>query len=99
MTPDERQRLELLETIVLSLIRSDRLFVEKHLQLLDARNIQLGKSVGTKIGTESTQKLGFYGATPVARQASVTDADGTLSGATSTINTVIDRLQAYGLLP
>jgi len=37
------------------------------LALSDASNIQFGTVTGTKIGTATTQKLGFYNATPVVR--------------------------------
>lgn len=35
----------------------------------DGANISVGVATGTKIGTSTGQKLGFFGATPVARQA------------------------------
>jgi hypothetical protein len=43
-----------------------------HLKIDDAKNVILGTTTGTKIGTATTQKLGFYNATPVARQAALT---------------------------
>lgn len=39
----------------------------------DGTNIVLNATTGTQIGTATTQKLGFYGATPVAQQATATD--------------------------
>lgn len=44
--------------------------------LLDSQNLILGTSVGTKIGTSSTQKLAFFGATPVVQQASIANPAG-----------------------
>lgn len=44
------------------------------------KDVAVGTSVGTKIGTLSTQKLGFWGATPVVRQL---QADPTGSAAAS----------------
>lgn len=44
--------------------------------LLDSQNLILGTSVGTKIGTSSTQKIGFFGATPVAQQANIASPSG-----------------------
>jgi len=44
--------------------------------LLDSQNLILGTSVGTKIGTSSTQKIGFFGATPVVQQASIANPSG-----------------------
>ena len=58
-----------------------------------------GNPSGTLLGQSATDKIGFYGlATPVARQAAVTDGtDATTTQAA--VNDIIDRLQAYGLLP
>lgn len=61
----------------------------------DAANIVVNATTGTKIGTATTQKLGFYNATPVVQQATAgtttgfTAATGTavLSGSTFTGNT------------
>ena len=36
--------------------------------LADAKNLVVGTTTGTQIGTASTQKLGFFGATPVVQQ-------------------------------
>jgi hypothetical protein len=41
--------------------------------LADAANIAVGTGTGTKIGTATTQKLGFFDATPVAQAASTAD--------------------------
>ena len=54
----------------------DRLVFQKNTQILDARNIQLGKTTGTKLGTEATQKLGFFGVDPVVQQAAIAAASG-----------------------
>ena len=81
-----------------SLVKSDRYTFEKLLQILDGRNIQFGVTVGTKIGTATNQKFGFYNKTPVDQPATVSDADGTLASATTAINTIIDRLQELGLI-
>ncbi len=35
----------------------------------DGQNIQLGTTTGTKIGTATTQKIGFFNATPVQQRA------------------------------
>jgi hypothetical protein len=41
--------------------------------LADTSNIVLGTSTGSKIGTATTQKLGFYNATPVVQAADTAD--------------------------
>jgi hypothetical protein len=42
--------------------------------LNDGSNIVLGTTTGSKLGTATTQKLGFYNATPVVQPAAVANA-------------------------
>jgi len=67
------------------------------LNILDGGNIATGTTTGLKIGTATSQKLGFYNATPVDQPATVADA----TDAASVIlrcNDIIDRLQELGLI-
>jgi len=41
---------------------------------MDAVNISTDTTTGTQIGTGATQKLGFFGTTPVVQQATIADA-------------------------
>ena len=88
---------EIIHTELSQLIRTDRYTFHKLIQILDGRNIQLGTSTGTKIGTAAGEKIGFHGKSPVAQQATIADADGTLADATTKINAILDVLDAYGL--
>lgn len=45
----------------------------------DGTNITFGTTTGTQIGTATTQKLSFYGVTPVVQQAAANDLGTTLS--------------------
>jgi hypothetical protein len=65
---------------------SGNFILQTHTQIFDGRNIQTGRTTGTKIGTASDQKLGFFGVTPVVQQAEPTDLGETIA-----------LLQAYGL--
>lgn len=52
-----------------------------HLTIAEAKNIIVGTTTGTKIGTSTSQKLGFFNKTPVvqpvgANQAALTDSTG-----------------------
>jgi hypothetical protein len=76
---------------------SDRFFIYKNMQFADGVSIQTGLTNGLKIGTSESEKLAFFGITPVVQQASIADADGTLASATTQINQVLDLLDAYGL--
>lgn len=66
----------------------------------DGANLPLGTTTGTKIGTSSSQKLGFYGATPITQQGGISAPSG---GATidsqsrSAITSIIAVLQNLGL--
>lgn len=69
--------------------------------LADAVNIAVNTTTGTKIGTGATQKLGFYGVTPVVQPALVADpaGGGTVDAeARTAIASVIDKLIELGLM-
>jgi hypothetical protein len=59
-------------------------------ELADAKNLKLNTTTGTKIGTATSQKLGFWNATPVVQQVLAT-------GASRTVDDVIGMLQTVGL--
>jgi len=68
------------------------------LELADTINIVVSTTTGTQIATGATQKLGFYGVTPVVQQATIIDADGNLADITTKFNTLLAELEALGLL-
>lgn len=83
----------------------DKFIFQKGIQIFDGRNIVLGKTTGTKVGTETTQKIGFFNTTPVVQQSKITDASAPGSSyvqaeqitQTNAINKLIDALEAFGL--
>jgi len=103
---DEQRVRQIIREELANIIWTDRYVFDKHLQLLDARNFQVGTIGGTKIGTATNQKLGFYGADPVDQPATVDDASAqgalynqsNVQSIADTVNTVIDRLQELGLI-
>lgn len=90
--------------------RVDRYTFEKLIQILDGRNIQLGLTTGTKLGTATTQKLSFYNSTPIVQPTALTaEAAGSANSGDGATDTIIDtnktrigeietKLQALGLL-
>jgi hypothetical protein len=62
-----------------------------------ARQLSDGNDDGTCIGQSSTDKVGFYGTTPVVQQALIADATDSATAIT-TVNSVIDVLVAVGLI-
>jgi hypothetical protein len=63
----------------------------------DAKNIAVGTGTGTKIATASTQKIGFYGVTPVVQPAAVADATGT-GDVVAQLNALLARMRSLGLI-
>jgi len=61
---------------VSELFRSNRYIFEKHIEIFDGKNIQVGIKNGTKIGTATNQLLSFYGVSPVVQQTALTAKDG-----------------------
>ena len=79
--------------------------------MADGFNFVLGTATGTKIGTTTTQKIGFYNATPVVQGTGIADVNASAVDATydvneqnvitslrTTVNTIIARLEATGLI-
>jgi hypothetical protein len=50
------------------------------LAITEAKDISVGTTTGTKIGTAAAQKLGFYNATPVIQQATTGTTSGFVAG-------------------
>jgi hypothetical protein len=70
------------------------------LTLPGAANIVLSATTGTKIATATSQKLGFFNATPVVQQASIADITTTATGTeiSVAVNALITRLEVFGLI-
>lgn len=96
----EQQVREIIKNELRELFYPDRYIFHKTIQVLDGRNIQVGKSNGTKIGTETTQKLGFFNKTPIVQVSAIAAPSG---GATidaearTAINSIRTALTNLGL--
>jgi hypothetical protein len=63
----------------------------------EANDIAVGTTTGTKIGTATTQKLGFFGVTPVVQQTELTDELTTITHtAPGTADFAIQNLSLVG---
>lgn len=60
-------------------------------------NIQTDTSIGTKIGTSTTQKISFYNATPVVQPSAVANATDAASAITQ-LNLLLTRVRTLGLI-
>jgi hypothetical protein len=65
--------------------------------LADAQDIAIGTTTGTKIGTATTQKIGFFNATPVVRPTAVADATDAATVITQ-LNALLSRMRDLGLI-
>jgi len=68
------------------------------LTLSDPGNLVLGSTTGTKIATAATQKLAFYGATPIVRPASTPAAAVDPATTMALVNDLRTKLIALGLI-
>lgn len=77
-------------SVVLGGAASGSVTVNQDLVLADGKDIVLGTTVGSALGTSAEQMLAFYGATPVVQQtvnASIVDNTGGMSAAAPSIGT------------
>jgi len=82
-----KQKLERLENFMNSFVFSDRYISQKHLQLAEARDINFGSNKGTRIAPVTTQKLSFWGQTPISQPSSTGETAGmTAPGGTNATN-------------
>lgn len=77
---------------------STKLHVNGSITLTDGNNIITGTTTGMQIATGSTQKLGFYGTTPVVKPSNIPAATGTIASVQTTVNSVLTLLQSLGLM-
>ena len=110
-TPEQLQKIEqMLNERLAKLEKSDRYTFQKHLQLLDANDISFGSNKGTRIGTSTSQKLGFFNKTPVIQQTTTSQTAATFAANTSgisndtatwdsyTIGDIVAILRVFGLI-
>lgn len=71
------------------------------LLIADAGNVSVGTTTGTKFATATTQKMGWWNATPVVQPTAVADASGgatTDAEARTALNELLARLRTVGLI-
>ena len=103
---DEQQVRQIIRDELGDLLRSDKYLFQRHIQMFDGRNIQTGRTTGTKIGTSTLQKIGFYGVNPVTQPDLLTDPvtqgatydQGDVNDIVSAVRGLIDRQQDLGLM-
>ena len=74
-----------------------RISNDRSITVSDGGNVVLGTTTGTKIGTATTQKLGFYNATPVVQPTAVADATDAATAITQ-LNDLLAKLRTLGII-
>ena len=110
---DELQVRKIIREELSNLFGIDRFTFQKNIQIFDRRDIQFGRTNGTKIGTEGYvdannpgQKLAFWGVTPITQPSAITDAlaqsvdyvQGDVQSIADAVNNILDALQAIGII-
>lgn len=107
MTQEDKEQVkQIIKDELAAFIVSDRYLFNKHIQMMDGKNIQLAQGTGTQIGTEITQKVAFFGVTPVIQQNHIADAPGQPGVYSSTeadkivtaLNSAILVLEKFGFI-
>lgn len=82
-----------------STIEAQKYKVNTDITMASGANVILNATTGTKIGTGTTQKLGFYNATPVVQPAANADTSGaTLANLEIEVNQLKALLRSIGLM-
>ncbi len=97
---NEEQIRQIIKEELANLIKIDKYVFNKNIQIMDGRNIQVGRTTGTIIGTETDQKIGIYGNTPVIQAGAITKPTGGSNidpQARTAIDDLIDKIKAFGI--
>lgn len=97
---NEEQIRKIIREELSSVFKNDKTVFDKLIQLLDGRNIQVGRTTGTNIGTATDQKIGLYGVTPVVQAGAISAPTGGLtvdSEARSAINSIRTAIKNIGI--
>ena len=95
-----KREVETLKQIVNFFVLQDRYIFKRNIELFNGQNMVVGASIGTKIGTATTQKLSVYGVTPVVQASAISAPSG---GATvdaearTAINSIRTALTNFGM--
>ena len=92
-------RIELLENLVFTFMRTNKYAFSKNILMQDGRNIEVNTGTGTRIGTATGQKLAFFNSTPVVQQAANADTSGaTLAALETEVNQLKAVLRTFGFI-
>lgn len=100
MNEEILKRIEDLEFKVDLFVKQDRYLLQRNLEFFNGKNVKLGLRTGTKIGTATNQKLGFFNKTPIIQVSAISAPSGGAtidSEARTAINSIRTALTNLGL--
>ena len=74
------------------------IIMNDNLNLANTKNLVFGSASGSKIGTSATQKLAFYGDTPIVQEGAIGDPASDTASNNAAIDSILATLRAYGLI-
>jgi len=92
---------EIIRQELAGMVSNDRFMFKKNIEIAEGMNIKTGTSVGSFFGSTATDKIGFYGVTPIVQQATLSDPSGGVtidSQARSTIGNILTSLKNIGII-
>ena len=101
MALTEQQVRNIIRDELSDFITNERYIFQKHLQIFNGRNIQFGRTNGTKFGTATDQKISFHNAVPVIQASHIADPAGgatTDAEARTAINDILVVLENKGFV-
>lgn len=73
---NEEQIRQLIREELAHFMTQSKFVFNRPIQIQDGNDVVLGQAHGTRWGTSTTQKQGFFGVTPVAQQAAIPTPSG-----------------------
>lgn len=95
-----KERIDSLELLIFQLIKPSGYVFNKAITIADGLDITTNTSTGTKLPALATQKLGFWGVTPIVQPSAISAPAGgaTIDSQSRTaITSIISTLQSLGL--
>lgn len=81
-----------------ALAGSGNIELQNSFSMDDGVNLVMGTSIGTKIGTGTTQKIGWWNANPVVQPAAIADASLTILSTMTQLNLALAALRSIGVI-
>jgi hypothetical protein len=102
---DETQVRQIIREELAFMIKNKKLVFPFPIQILDGNDITLGKTVGTRLGSSTDQKLAFLGSTPrvraplgvIIQPTGGTTVDNEARARINDLNSLIGSVSGFGL--